>query len=183
MTVTEILYEIIKPWIKPQILTGEVIKVNWEKRVCDVTVSNGITMFDCNLRSVIDDNKNGVCFKPKMNSMVTIAIINKLEMNGTVIQFSEIEEIEIINTKFSFKVAANGVAMFNDGTNKGIPKIDQLVREINKIHTNINILKAATITVALVTEGLTGLTGVFNTVTGTMQAALTNDIENTKVKH
>jgi hypothetical protein len=183
MTIKEILYELIKPWLKPQIYIGEVVKVDWEKRSCDVLVSAGYTMFDVKLRSVIDDNKNGVCCKPKLKSLVTVAIINNLDMNGTVIKFSEIEEIEIINTNFSFKVDANGVAMFNDGNNKGIPKIDQLEREINKIHANINILKTATLTVAGVTEGITGLTGIYAGAVATLQPAITNDIANPKLKH
>lgn len=188
MTIKEILYELIKPWLKPQIYIGEVVKIDWEKRSCDVLVSAGYTMFDVKLRSVIDDNKNGVCCKPKLNSFVTVAIINNLDMNGTVIKFSEIEEIEIINTNFSFKVAANGVAMFNDGNNKGIPKIDELAREINKIHANMNILKAATgagISAAATSPSPTASAafGVYNTAIAAMQPAITNDIANPKVKH
>lgn len=188
MTIKEILYELIKPWLKPQIYIGEVVKIDWEKRSCDVLVSAGYTMFDVKLRSVIDDNKNGVCCKPKLKSFVTVAIINNLDMNGTVIKFSEIEEIEIINTNFSFKVAANGVAMFNDGNNKGIPKIDPLEREINKIHANMNIMKAAIVAafagqdVALPGIG-TAASTPFNTVVTSLQPALTNDIANPKVKH
>jgi hypothetical protein len=186
MTIKEILYELIKPWLRPEIFTGTVVKIDWDKRECDVKLDSGVTIFGCNLRSAIDGNKQGVCFKPKMKSIVTVATLFGLEMNGTIIQFSEIDEVEISTSKFSFTVDASGVAEYNKGLNGGMIKVTPLKAELTRLQAELSFLKpmvAYAVSFASATLDGGSTAGVYTTGVGLLPPQNLELLENKKIKH
>lgn len=154
------------------IITGTVSEVNENEFTCTLTVDDDEDgLKGVRLKLALDNTQNGIIMIPKDKAIAACLVLDNSENDMMLLYASEIKE---------YRLAADKI-IYNKGQKKGLVLFDILVREINKIHTNMNILKAATTTVAGVTEGLTGLTGVFASATGSMQPAVTNDMENKNI--
>lgn len=177
----------------PTLEVGEVQSVDWDKRICTVKMPNGLEFEGVRLRAVADDKKEGLCIKPKKNSMVTVAMVDGREAQLEVIGYTEIEAIELVMQDVEFKIADGKVSIkakevsFNDGNNKGIPILDKIKQNFDAIKKYLDIEKQAISTgikevgAAMSASGVAGASAFDGAMaSNTIQF---EDMENTKVKH
>jgi len=152
---------------------AQVKSVDKDKCSCDVQLIEGAELFNVNLRSALDDNKKGfVCF-PKIDSLVLVGTIENNENNAFVLIFSELTDITI-----------DAKIVINDGENKGMVKLPELVQKLNAVEQKVNQLVqwSATHTHSGVLTG-GGTSGVAVGVSGTLTQTQESDLENENVKH
>lgn len=181
----------------PVTVLGATVKsVDWDKRHCTVTLDDDTEIPNVRLRAVLDKKTAGWCMKPKADSRVLIAMIESMDMNWCVIQCSELDAIELLNSSGDVLVmdVANGDFSFNGGGNDGLIKIKEAVKKFNELEKDINTLKTGmqAVLTAPVNEMGLGNPSAFQIA---MNAAIANwyaqslnmtvqsDLENAKVKH
>ena len=110
---------------------------------------------------------------PSVGSIVIVTFLNN--KTGYVSTFSEIAKVLINCDEITF----------NDGTNKGIVKVDPLLNKINAMESEINQLKSLlSAWVPVPTDGGAALKAVIATWSAqTITPTILNDLENTKIKH
>jgi hypothetical protein len=143
-----------------QVFLAIVKEVNEDEFVCTVEVNADIKYIDVRLRSVIDPEKQGFCFIPKVDSLVFVGRIgNSNELY--VAMFSEIDKVifvspdettslliteqkvELISGDRSLLIdGENGVIVFNgNDKNSFATDINKLIERLNTIEKDINDLK------------------------------------------
>ena len=113
-------------------INATVNSVNLDARTCEVTAIDGsvdFTIYDVCLMAVVDD---GLLIEPVVGSIVKIIYSQTVE--PFVCQYSEIENITIIS---------NNSITFNDGSYGGLVQAPALLTKINKLESDLNLLKAA----------------------------------------
>lgn len=174
-----------------QTLVCEVVSVDWDKRECHVKHDSGIELFHCRLRAVIEDNaQTGLCLKPKVNSLVTVQLIEMQNTAAQVIGYSEVDAIElkmqdiqmtIENGKL--KVQANEIE-FNGGNLGGMCKKDAVAQKLSALeqkHDGLaNYLGALPIPVSGSVSGAAVPANVQGFLVNTYTQG--SDLENTKIK-
>ena len=163
------------------VLIGSVISINEDLATCDVDI-DGNTFFDVRLKSVIDDEVKGITVLPQKNSNILVQRIGTGN-DFLALKYSNIDciqwQIEDLNLKFT----KEGF-VFNDGENKGMVKLPELVQKINNIENKVNEIitwtATHTHTGVLAGGGTSGIAvGVMDSLTPTQE----NDLENNKIKH
>lgn len=112
------------------IIAGKVVSVDKDNATCNVSDDN-IEYQDVRLVSVIDTITGFSVIYPAVGSWVLISLIGSSETDGVVISYSEIDEIIINATKITL----------NEGSNKGLAKVEGLKSRLNSIESDINSLK------------------------------------------
>lgn len=148
-----------------------VTSVDKDKCKCDVKLSNGVEIKEVNLRAVLDDNKKGFVVFPKVNSMVLIGTIENNENNAFVLMCSEITDVTI-----------DAKIIINDGNNKGMVKLPELIQQVNKLENKVNEILTWTTTHTHPVPSL-GTSGVAVGVMGALTLTTENDLENKDIKH
>lgn len=148
-----------------------VTSVDKDKCSCDVKLSNDVEIKDVNLRSVLDDNKKGFVVFPKVNSIVLIGTIENMENNGFILMCSEITDVTI-----------DAKIVINEGNNKGMVKLPELVQQVNKLENKVNEILSWTATHTHPVPSL-GTSGVALGVSGALTLTQENDLENKDVTH
>lgn len=156
-------------------------EVDAEKGTCDVEI-DGLIFFEVRVKSIIKDAVKGIKVLPAVKSVVVVERIGKSN-ELFITMFSEIDSItwEIENMKF---LADKDGFVYNDGANKGMVKLPQLVQRLNLIESKVNdiITWTSTHTHSGVTAG-PGTSGPAVGITGSLIQTAEEDIENPKVKH
>jgi hypothetical protein len=163
------------------IMIGEVKSVDVDEATMEVDV-DGSTFHDVRLKSIIDSEAKGIKVLPKQDSIVLVSRLGKSN-ELFVVMYSEVDSIlwEIEDMKLF--VDKDGF-VFNDGNNKGMVKLPELVQKLNNLENafnqhlakyNSHIHPGGTI------GGSTGVATVLDT--NTLTTTTENDLENTKVKH
>ncbi len=179
--------------LKPEkavIVPGIVKSVNKDEQTASVEIDKNFEIEDIRLKSLIDENTDNffIAF-PKKESSVLVAFIDCSDVDGFIIQCSEIESIglKISDTKITAdkdKICLSSDEMlFNSDKNGGLIKIEELKTQIDK---NSDLLKA-------IQNAFTGQTpapndggGLLKTASSSfssMQTADLSNIENEKIKH
>lgn len=135
-------------------------EVNEDEFTCTVIFDDELEYTDVRLRSIIDSEKQGFCFIPKVDSIVQVGRIAKSEQLFVAL-FSDIDKIiyvspeqttsllvteqkvEIISGDRSLTIdGENGVIVFNN-SDKGsyATDINKLTERLNTIEEDINALK------------------------------------------
>jgi hypothetical protein len=156
--------------------TAKVKAVNEQAFTCDIQQGDDeeFVLHNVRLKPALDGNNLGYIPIPEVGS---IAVFGVLKMN-------EDDIFLVLPGKIKKCILNCDEVVFNGGLNEGLVNVIPLVREINKIHANMEVLKLATYALALVCDiAAAGTSTIFETATNAMQAAVTNDIEDNKVKH
>lgn len=180
-----------------QVQSGTVKSVDWDKRVCTVTVDEEYDVPGVRLRSLNDGNKYGCCYKPTVNSVVLIGIIYNKPLNAYVAMFSQIDAISIVDGNgteiFSIDVP-NAKFVLNGGNNGGLVIVGKAANHFNTIEKDLNQVKTALKTVLATTVNEPG-NGAPSALQIALNAALAawdgmqlnltqaSDLANDKVKH
>lgn len=171
----------VKSLIKKNQRRGKAINIDQNNCVCDVDLENGVVLHKVKLKATEAANDKGIVIVPKNKSYVVAAMVEGVEADWCLVQYSEID-----SAAFFFKnggkveLKDNGEVHLNGSNFGALVKIDELVKKINAleqkhdafvgeynghVHTNHGITP---------TVASTSLIGSQTTVA---------DLKNDKVKH
>lgn len=109
---------------------------------CTVEREEAPMIYDVLLNAVDDDLQSYVTVYPKEGSNVLVAIIENLKTEAVVVRCSEVEKVKVKIGEQTLIVDKDGFT-FNEGANKGMVKIVEMVDWMAKIYTDIQTLKAS----------------------------------------
>lgn len=160
------LQELLKGVVPISLTLGEVESVDLTARTCTVTRDSAPTLYDVQLQPIVNQN-NGFCVIPEVGSKIVVGILENLQNNCFVVAVHQIQKIEL------------------DGQdNGGIVKVQPLSAELQRLETNMNILKTATLAVATALDAvIPGTSAAFNTATSAMTATDVSGLPNAKITH
>lgn len=171
---------------KKMIRIGKATNIDSDKCICDVDLGNGASLHAVKLKAIEEGKDKGLVIIPKENTMVCAAMLEGIEANWSLIQYSEIESWQITTSGGAqVTVADDGKVYLNGKDHKGLVKVKELTQQLNNIEDDINNLK-------LVFSGWSPVLedggGALKIAAGSWFAQqLTNtiksDIENTNVQH
>lgn len=126
-----------------KLISGTIKSVDEDKATCVVTIENGVELPNVLLQASVCD---GLLIIPKVGS--TVYVLNSTYNDPFVTQFSDIEKyyLQVGDSSFTvFHQAQNGGdrIVLNDGSYKGIVKVDDLVTKLNALEDDLNNLKTA----------------------------------------
>jgi|GEM_PF-452870 len=166
-----------------QIFTACIKSVDWDNRNCTVTSDDGRDFTHVRLRALLDD-KTGICIKPKVDSTVLVGIVEGMEQNTYIAQYTDADEVSI---------QMQDIDIVIDNTGKVKMKVKNL--EIQADETKFNNGSDTIPFTSKIIQRLNAIENAFNThthpVSGTatsvpvspMVNSTAQQIENTKIKH
>ncbi|MDY0215961.1 MAG: hypothetical protein RBS19_03285 [Bacteroidales bacterium] len=168
-----------------EIVTGVAKNVTSTK--CDVHRDNAPTLFDVRLNAIDDSLESYVTIYPDVDSNVIVGIIEGQKTEAVVLRCSEVGRIKIKIGEMSLLFDAQG-AIFNEGSFKGLVKIEELITKINRIeaklkshqHAYVPYPSGAPATPVLTTAASAAVPPDSTLVFDNTQLS---DLENTKIKH
>jgi hypothetical protein len=172
--IEELIKRVAGKLIKVINFEAEVISVDQVKDICVVKPVDGSEIDGVKLKSILSDAASKFVIYPKVGSFVTVSILQNMETECYVSQYSEIEKI-VLNTD---------VIVINNGDNGGLVNWPSVKAELDKTNQVVNAL----------VQSLTGFTPVPNDGGNALKIYATsqlsgkqvgdyNDKEDTKFKH
>lgn len=164
---------------------GKVSNIDEDKRICDITIDDDLTLNNCRLNAIIDSYSNKLLIVPKDNSMVAFIAIGGKLTEPLVIACSEIEKI-LLTIGESDILIEDGKIEMNGGNLGGLIKLQQLESNLNKLKKYVEDLATMASTAMAPMAALDGGASVttFNTNWGATNAAFSfEDMEDTKITH
>ena len=122
--------------------TGIVSNIDEDRRVCDIKVSDDITLFECRLNAIIDSYDSNVLIVPKDGSQVAYTLVENQDTNAIVIGYTEIDKVIVKIGSLSVGIEAESVKIDGGDTGKisilnksqNLSKLlSELIDEINKL--------------------------------------------------
>lgn len=107
---------------------------------CTVERDGAPTLYDVLLNAIDDDLQSYVTVYPKEGSNVLVAIIENLKTEAVIVKCSEVEEVKVKIGTQTLLIDKEGF-IFNDGANKGMVKLVEMVDWMTKIYTDVQTLK------------------------------------------
>lgn len=177
---------IMKLTLKKQQRRGKAINISLNKCTCDVDLGNGAMLHSVKLKAIEAGDSNGIVLVPKEKSYVVAAMVEDVEADWCITNYSEID-----SAAFFFKnggkleMKNDGTILLNGDNLDGLVKAGTLTTKLNTLENEINTIKsyfAAWIVVP--NDGGAALKTVFSAWSGQPLTPTTQtEIENTKVKH
>lgn len=167
------------------VTVGKVSNIDEDKRICDITIDDDLTLNNCRLNAIIDSYSNKLLIVPKDNSMVAFIAIGGKLTEPLVIAYSEIEKI-LLTIGESDILIEDGKIEMNGGNLGGLIKLQQLESNLNKLKNYVEDLATMASTAMAPMAALDGGASVttFNTNWGATNAAFSfEDMEDTKITH
>ena len=167
------------------VTVGKVSNIDEDKRICDITIDDDLTLNNCRLNAIIDSYSNKLLIVPKDNSMVAFIAIGGKLTEPLVIAYSEIEKI-LLTIGESDILIEDGKIEMNGGNLGGLIKLQQLESNLNKLKKYVEDLATMASTAMAPMAALDGGASVttFNTNWGATNAAFSfEDMEDTKITH
>ncbi len=167
------------------VTVGKVSNIDEDKRICDITIDDDLTLNNCRLNAIIDSYSNKLLIVPKDNSMVAFIAIGGKLTEPLVIACSEIEKI-LLTIGESDILIEDGKIEMNGGNLGGLIKLQQLESNLNKLKKYVEDLATMASTAMAPMAALDGGASVttFNTNWGATNAAFSfEDMEDTKITH
>ena len=98
--------------------TGIVNNIDEDRRVCDIKVSDDITLFECRLNAIIDSYDSNVLIVPKDGSQVAYTLVENQDTNAIVIGYTEIDKVIVKIGSLSVGIEAKSVKIDGGDTGK-----------------------------------------------------------------
>jgi hypothetical protein len=184
MNITDLIKQIIKPMLKPSALTVKVTAVNNDATFDCEPLNGSPKIFSVKIKPKQGD-LNGVymLFKPALNSIATIAMLDDNDSNYILIKAEEYESLDLVTTGgFKCEIKANGDVLLNDGTFGGLVKINDLKLQYDN---NLTAIKTAVSSGLGVIDLVLGTTSAatFNTAANSIVPLNLSSLQNNKIKH
>jgi uncharacterized protein YaaQ len=125
--------------MKPSALTVRITFVNNDGTFDCIPLIGGAEIFNVKIKPKTGD-LNGVymLFKPALNSIATIAMLDDNDSSFILLKAEEYETLELITTGgFKCEIKANGDVILNGGDNHGLIKIDELIDKLNTLENRM----------------------------------------------
>ena len=167
------------------VTVGKVSNIDEDKRICDITIDDDLTLNNCRLNAIIDSYSNKLLIVPKDNSMVAFIAIGGKLTEPLVIAYSEIEKI-LLTIGESDILIEDGKIEMNGGNLGGLIKLQQLESNLDKLKKYVEDLATMASSAMAPMAALDGGASVttFNTNWGATNAAFSfEDMEDTKITH
>lgn len=180
----DLIKRIAKSQVPVQTYLCKVTSIDKTENTIDVKPVNGnAAMLEIRLRSVIDGNDTGLIVYPAKGSFVLVSIIENEINEAFVSMYGEVESFAWKIGNSTLKVD-NTVTEFNGGKNKGIPNVQPLTQQLNKIENLLNAV-IVSFNTHLHTSAAPGqpTTPPVTSITQSLQVTQQNQIEDTKITH
>lgn len=143
MTIRDAIRQMVMDIATKKIIRiGKATNIDKDKCVCDVDLGNGATLHVVKLKAIEDDKENGLVIIPKEGTMVCAAMLEGIEANWVIVQYSAIDSWQITTDSGSrITIADDGKVLLNGDDHKGIVKVKELTEKLNAIEDDINNLK------------------------------------------
>lgn len=89
----DLIKSILKRYSKTKNFEGEVVSVDELKETCVVKPVDAPELFGVRLKSIIGTTSSRLVIIPKVGSYVTVSVLNNIETETYVTQFSEVDKI------------------------------------------------------------------------------------------
>ncbi len=154
---------------------GKVVSVDSDSMTCEVSIIGKPNLTDVRLKSIINNDDNGILIKPKVGSYVLITLINNKRGNAFVSGYSDVDSIRLITPKIELGGDEFG----------GLIKIEELKQQLNTLTNRVDtIIKAIEQGVPVAGDGGIGYQTSMKLILATASVKENFDnIENKKVKH
>lgn len=110
-----------------------------EGMTCTVKVDN-LSISDVRLKATNEQSEDSILLTPAIGSSVLIGSISNDFDNLFVIRANALSEAFLKIGEMSFKLDKNGISI-NDGKNGGMVKIDEMVKWMQRVYTDLQTLK------------------------------------------
>lgn len=172
--------KMVKGQIPVQTQWVSVDSVDWDAKTMTCTdVSNGLQFFKVPL------SLGSFTKKPVVG---TKALVGLVENQGAAAYMIDCQAFEVLlielENGFKIELKADGTGEINGATKGGLAIAGNIKREIDKLNSNMSILKTATNTALVAIDALIpGTSAAFAAAVATMQPIVSSDFENENVKH
>ena len=128
---------------RPEVITGTVSRVNG--LLCDVLPSDGgAELLDVRLKPSSNAGDAGCYAVPRVNSTVTVAMLQGNANVWAVLQVQDIERWVVrVNGNARVEVLPNGVVELNGAEYGGLVRVNELRAELQKVTTWLTVLRNA----------------------------------------
>ena len=135
MTIREAIRQmVIDVASKKMIRIGKATNIDADKCICDVDLGNGASLHAVKLKAIEEGEDKGLVIIPKQDTMVCAAMLEGIEANWSLIQYSEIESWQITTSGGAqITVADDGKVYLNGQDHGGLVKIEALVDRLKEI--------------------------------------------------
>lgn len=140
------LEQVIKEAVKNILQDSQIKTICWgvakdiKETSCTVERDGAPELYDVLLNAVDDDLQNYLTVYPKEGSNVLVAIIENLKTEAVVIRCSEVEKLKVKIGEQTLTIDKEGF-VFNDGVNKGMVKIVEMVNWMTKVYADLQTLQ------------------------------------------
>ena len=184
-----------------QVFQATIKEVNEDEFTCTVVFDDELEYADVRLRAIIDSEKKGFCFIPKVESIVQVARIGNSDQLYVAL-FSEIDKIiftytEDVEITFdmeriflrikerSIEITEDAITFNAGGKNSFATDINKLISKMNAIENDLNTVKQIFTTwVPAPMDGGAVLKGLTATWAGqTFTPTKVDDIKDELIKH
>ena len=110
------------------------------ENTCTVEREDSPTLHDVLLNAIDEDLQSCLTVYPKEGSNVLVAIVENLKTEAVIVKYSEVEKVKIKIGEQTLFMDKEGF-VFNDGKNKGLVKISNMVDWMNKLYTDLQTLR------------------------------------------
>lgn len=143
--------------------------VNRQNLTCTVTPPDGVKLPGVRLKAGIEEVEDGLVEIPAIDSSVLVVVIGNTDENAFVAKCSQVDEV-----------------LFYGGQNGGLIKIQELVKELEKVNTFLSAIQdgfAEWIPPTGAPDSGASLRAIINTKIGALPTSDYSNIENLKIKH
>lgn len=112
---------------------------------CTIERNDAPTLYGVLLNAIDDDLQSFVTAYPLLNSNVLVGIVENLKTEAVVLKCSEVEKIKVKIGDQTLYIDKEGF-IFNEGNNKGLVKIVELVDWMAKLYADLQTLKELLLT-------------------------------------
>lgn len=170
----ELIKSIFKRLSKTRNYEGEVVSVDEVKETCVVKPVDAPELLGVRLKSIIGNTTTRLVIIPKVGSYVTVSVLNNIETETYVTQFSEVDKI-LTNCEN---------VIYNGGDKGGLVNWPDAKEQLDKTNEVLQaVVDSLKNFVPVAGDGGAALKTFFNTTLGTKTKGNFEDLEDTTIKH
>ena len=170
----ELIKSVLKRFSKTRNYEGEVVSVDEVKETCVVKPVDAPELLGVRLKSIIGNTTTSLVIIPKVGSYVTVSVLNNIETETYVTQFSEVEKI----------LTNCDNVIYNGGTKGGLVNWPDAKVQLDKTNEVLQaVVDALKNWTPVASDGGAALKTFFNLQLGSKTKGDFNNLEDTKVKH
>lgn len=170
----ELIKSVLKRYSKTKNFEGEVLSVDEVKETCVVKPVDGPELLGVRLKSIIGNTATKLVIVPKVGSYVTVSVLNNIDTETYVTQFSEVEKI----------ITNCDQVIYNGGNKGGLVNWPDAKVQLDKTNEVLQVIVDSLKNwVPVASDGGAALKTYFNTQLGVKTKGNFDNLEDQRVKH